>query len=103
MDGPLLVKAERLKRRPIASWLGTALVQGGFIFLVANFAVQPPGGFPVPVPSQKILLAAGIACGIYGVDHPYRYRSACNRSGLRLQLLSRGERSGKEKAKEWES
>jgi len=81
----------RLKRRPIASWLGTALVQGGFIFLVANFAVQPPGGFPVPVPSQKILLAAGIVTvflmGFYPTTQIYQHAEDEKRGDRTMSML----------------
>ncbi|MFZ2657731.1 MAG: UbiA family prenyltransferase [Victivallales bacterium] len=79
----------RLKRRPVASWVGTALVQGGFIFLAANSAVQPGGGNTMP--DGKILLAAGIVTiflmGFYPTTQIYQHAEDRRRGDRTMSML----------------
>ncbi|HCE46991.1 MAG TPA: ubiquinone biosynthesis protein UbiA [Lentisphaeria bacterium] len=79
----------RLKRRPVSSWLGTSLVQGGFIFLAANSAIQPGGGFHAP--PVKLLLAAGIVTiflmGFYPTTQIYQHAEDRRRGDVTMSML----------------
>lgn len=79
----------RLKRRPVISWLGTSLVQGGFIFLVVNFAVEPGG--QAHMPSVKVLLGAGIASiflmGYYPMTQIFQHEEDRKRGDRTMSML----------------
>ena len=79
----------RLKRRPVISWLGTSLVQGGFIFLVVNFAVEPGG--QAHLPSIQALLGAGIASiflmGYYPITQIYQHEEDRKRGDRTISML----------------
>jgi 1,4-dihydroxy-2-naphthoate octaprenyltransferase len=79
----------RLKRRPIVSWLGTSLVQGGFVFLVANSAVQAGGLFALP--SRHLLLAAGVVTiflmGCYPTTQIYQHAEDAKRGDRTMSML----------------
>ena len=79
----------RLKRLPVISLLGTSLIQGGFIFLVVDFAVGPGGC--AHMPSLKACLGAAIASmfltGFYPITQIYQHEEDGKRGDRTMSML----------------
>ena len=79
----------RLKKKPILSWLGTGIVQGGFIFLVAYFAIQGKSLFFTP-PTHIIyasVLASLFMLGFYPLTQIYQHEEDKKHGDTTISML----------------
>jgi 1,4-dihydroxy-2-naphthoate octaprenyltransferase len=79
----------RLKKRPVLSWLGTGIVQGGFVFLVAYFAIQGKSVFfmpPVHVAFASLLISL-IVMGSYPLTQIYQHEADGQRGDTTISML----------------
>jgi len=79
----------RLKKRPVVSWLGISIVQGGFIFLVAYFAIQDKSLFFKPPPHvvYASVLISLLMMGSYPLTQIYQHDADEKRGDMTISML----------------
>ena len=80
----------RLKKRPIASWLGTSVVQGAFIFLASYYAIQSSGRINAAPSTGTFLLASFtslILFAFYPITQIYQHEEDARRGDKTLSMV----------------
>lgn len=79
----------RLKKMPVISWLGTGIVQGGFVFLVAYFAIQGKSVFfppPAHVLNASVLVSL-LMLGFYPLTQIYQHEEDRKHGDTTISML----------------
>ena len=79
----------RLKRRPILSWVGISIIQGGYVFLMAYFVVQNGSHFDAL--NEYVILAAGLVTllmlGYYPITQVFQHADDAARGDKTISMM----------------